>query len=116
MKKKNWDPKPKDNKTWWLASHCGPGTLDSNEICGFCGDTCLGCAARNTESISAVHEETCGGSGFWCKECGRFWAQDACGESNGEEHLSQDGAELSSKDGYVVCVCGNKLAKELESI
>lgn len=116
MKKEEWNPKPKDNKTWWLASHCGPGTLDSKEICGFCGETYIKCAKKNTESIADVHEETCGGAGFWCMECGRFWAQDACGESNEIEHRSVDGEVLLMKGGYVCCVCGNKLAKELKPL
>jgi hypothetical protein len=118
----NFKP-PTDVTTWWIAPHCGPGHTNRREICGFCGETCLDCALEATELVNGKHyqpgivleghEDGCGGSGFWCRGCSRFWAQDACGESNGSEHRAADGATLTvGDDGYVYCCCGRKLMKE----
>jgi hypothetical protein len=101
--------KPTNVSTWWLAPHCGPATLDHSEICGFCGETYLDCALANSKSIAENHEEICGGSGFWCAGCKRFWAQDACGESGWEMHQAADGARLTVQAGHAHCVCGRKL-------
>lgn len=109
---------PKDIKQWWLAPHCGPGTLDAEEHCGFCGRLVLDCARDMSEAVRLhperdhySHDETpCGGSGFWCSGCGRFWAQDSCGESYLGDMHSSDGAEQVVKDDKVYCVCGKHLA------
>lgn len=98
---------PRDVKQFWVAPHCGPGTLDGNDTCGFCGLPYLRCAERNSETIAEEHRQECGGAGFWCKSCGRFWAQDACGSSG--DPRAADGAELSVQDGYACCCCGNRL-------
>ena len=102
------DPKPKDNKTFWMASHCGPGTIDDSEICGFCGKTMGECARINTEAIKETGDQDCGGSGFWCSACGRFWAEDSCGESNDEPYSSID-EKCSRVDNTLYCCCGGKL-------
>ena len=107
-----WDPKPDDEKTWWLSSHCGPGTLDGNKNCGFCGKKHIECAKANTEAIKngKVH---CGGSGFWCPHCGLFWAQNACGEDSWSTHENVDEEKhLVLKDDGVYCYCGAKLFEE----
>ena len=101
--------KPDDNKTFWLTSHCRPGTPDENEICGFCGETYGDCAGRCTESVKNGRSIECGGSGYWCPECGRFWAQDVCGESYNGDLQCQDGTEQIVKDSHVFCSCLNKL-------
>lgn len=101
--------KPKDATKWWMAPHCGPGTTDANAICGFCGQTHQQCAVANTEEMRKHHRQACGGSGFWClnPNCGRFWAQDSCGESGYGEERSADGVSLIMSDNgkKVFCVC-----------
>jgi len=106
-----YDPRPKDNKTWFLAAHCGDGTLDDDEFCGFCGETHAECAKRCTEHQRDHMEQVCGGSGFWCYNpgCGRFWGQNSCGECDNDGWYSQDGAEVRISQGYVLCVCGQRL-------
>ncbi len=105
---------PTDIRQWWLAPHCGPGSLDINEICGFCGCSRKVCAES---AISSSDYITCGGCGFWCSEsktCGRFWAQDACGERFEDDYLSCDGAKLTDsfdEQGrrWITCCCGTQL-------
>ena len=121
---------PKDINQWWCASHCGPATEDTSECCGFCGEPVLECAKSFSEKIEqhpernhdgiidgSPHDDpeddmACGGCGFWCSGCGRFWAQDSCGESGSYEHHASDGAELARKDGKIYCVCGKWLMTE----
>lgn len=104
--------RPKDVKVFWEAPHCGPGTLDPKEVCGFCGSEKGVCARNTSDSIRHKDGEmVCGGSGYWCYGCGRFWANDSCGETFGTEMKSADGARMTEKDGRVVCVCGTLLAK-----
>jgi hypothetical protein len=118
---------PKDIKQWWCAAHCGPATEDTTECCGFCGRPVLECAKEFSKKIKqhpewnhdgsildAKHDDpeeemACGGCGFWCHNCGRFWAQNSCGESGSNEHQAADGAELEVRDGRVYCVCGQWL-------
>jgi|ERR1700730_16661892 len=121
MSKRSFKP-PKDIKQFWLAPHCGPGTLDPQDMCGFCGETRQECAKEATEFANEKHQlgpskmglgdnPTCGGSGLWCSECGRFWAQDSCGECDDLHLLASDGAEMKEKMGFAHCVCGKKLHK-----
>jgi hypothetical protein len=134
-KKKAFQP-PTDVKQFWVAPHCGPGTLDINETCGFCGDSHQECAQkfsdflRNaSEVLLLAYSKTmfgdhrdiekmgiecpCGGSGFWCSKCGHFWAQDSCGDSGGTSHQSCDGDSLDFDDNNnVLCVCGNRVMIE----
>lgn len=99
-----------DSHTWWMASHCGPGSVDSSDICGFCGQSAETCAKQNTNSIKDNHFQFCGGSGFWCTACGLFWAQDACGELyNTELRNVNPDLHLYEADGIVHCSCGNAL-------
>ena len=116
---------PKDIKQWWCAPHCGPGTLDTSKECGFCGANVLDCAKQLSEAVKEHPEwnfdgivngnehddpdSICGGSGFWCSGCGRFWAQNSCGESGTFEHHAADGVELELRDGKIYCVCGKWL-------
>ena len=113
---KAWDPKPKDDKTWWMKSHCGPGSLDGTELC----ECCLSqeeCARENTEWIKKHHEQQCGCSGFWCPACGVFYAQDACWETYGNEYETVNGVSLTEDaDGMLLCgECGIMLFKEPEA-
>lgn len=101
--------KPANIKQFWLAPHCGPGTLDPNDLCGFCGKTRQECAQANSESVRLHHKQACGGSGLWCSYCGRFWAQDSCGESYNTDLQSVDGTALTEDKGYVKCYCGKRL-------
>lgn len=102
---------PKDVTRFWQAPHCGPGTLDGTEICGFCGRSLIECADVNTESVATTGAQDCGGAGLWCKQCGRFWAQDSCGECNPPYLRASDGAEMAVKGEWSYCVCGNRLAQ-----
>ena len=120
---------PKDVKAFWVAPHCGPGTLDPKDECGFCGRPGRECAAEASEAVAAhpdwLHDgcdmgnddddpddgRACGGCGFWCKGCGRFWAQDSCGERFPGEMHAADGARQEVRDGKVYCVCGRQLAR-----
>lgn len=119
MSRRKHSTRPRDVKAWWKAAHCRPETADATEICGFCGANVLDCAAENSASINergielgGVNEDGCGGSGFWCRGCGRFWAQDSCGESSGAEHSAADGAKLKiGDDDFVHCVCGKRLMR-----
>jgi len=111
--KANWDQKPKDDKTWWLRSHCTPGTLDEKAMCAFCGETHEKCAKENTESIKEKHKQNCGGSGFWCPGCGLFFPQDTCGEQSGEDYKTLSGkrvhlVNLVSGEKFF-CHCGEYL-------
>jgi hypothetical protein len=120
---------PEDIKQWWCASHCGPATEDTSECCGFCGAPVLECAKEMSDKmrdhpeynfdgsqLGISHDDpeglACGGSGFWCSGCGRFWAQDSCGESSTYEHQASDGAKLVRRDGKIYCVCGKWLMTE----
>ena len=121
---------PKDIYQFWLAPHCGPGTLDKDEICGFCGETHEDCAGEFSDKIQDhpdwVHDGNllgdgqddpedkmaCGGSGFWCSGCGRFWAQDTCGNHTAQDHLASDEQELVLTDSSIHCVCGKKLMRQ----
>ena len=115
-KDKAWDPKPKDDRTWWKKSHCGPGSLDGSKLCE-CGETQHDCAQFNTENIFLFHEQKCGCSGFWCPKCSKFYAQDACWETYGLEYHTVSGQHVMLKDdGYLYCPCGAKLFKEPEAI
>lgn len=69
------------------------------------------CAERDSNEAGTYHRRICGGSGLWCRQCGRFWANDVCGESYNAELQSVDGAELTEVDGYVTCCCGKRLFK-----
>lgn len=112
------EPKPKDNKTWWIASHCADGTLDGNKDCGYCGKIYIECAREMSEAIKRSITENevkhcyaleCGASGFWCPNCGRFWAQDVCSESV-EEPWASDDAKCYTDDAKLLhCICGQKL-------
>lgn len=125
--------KPTDPKQWWEASCCGPLTIDINEMCGFCGDNHKECANKFSAFLKTATdpqleglnkssfgyppddmEIPCGGSGFWCSGCGRFWAQDTCGNYNGSAFCSSDDQELKLNDDNVFCVCGKKLMIERE--
>ena len=122
---------PKDIKQWWQSPCCGPLTIDDAELCGFCGDNVLECARKHSDYVRE-HPElnhdgmqngddqddpedtmTCGGSGFWCSGCGRFWAQDTCGNYNGTDHEASDKAKLRvDENRKVYCVCGKWLMTE----
>ena len=124
------DGKSTDIYTFWKASHCAPGTTDPTDLCGFCGETNAECYKKHTAHIAEHHKEAggdgeveaCGGSGFHCPKCNRFWAQDACGNSGGYEHQSADGKHLHIEDTYtldgirtgikVSCICGDWLFNE----
>ncbi len=124
--------KPTDVKAFWVAPHCGPGTTDQTKECGYCGRSYADCAKEFTEFLEKATQEDledynlsmwgypdaleerdnhpCGGSGFWCYKCGRFWAQNICGENSGAEHEACDGARLTiDPQGNVYCVCGQHL-------
>lgn len=120
--------KPKDITQWFSVPHCGPGTTDTTECCGFCGRNVLECAKLTTQSVKE-HPEwkhdggiigdgeddpekqmTCGGCGFWCSACGRFWAQSSCGDNFPGDMASADDKKQVIKDGKVFCVCGQQLA------
>ncbi|HUW47739.1 MAG TPA: hypothetical protein VMW36_03230 [Patescibacteria group bacterium] len=100
-------------KKFWIASHCGNGTEDENEICGFCGLTYGDCARKCTEEIKANNKMVCGGGGHWCPSCGRFWAQNVCGELYDGELMCKDNTEMIVTDdtddeaGGVFCSCGH---------
>ena len=115
MNRENWNPKPKDDKIYWLRSHCGPGNVNPDEICGFCGETQETCAKRNTETIKETNTanptECCGGSGFWCYECGLFYPNDACGETWDTDYETASGKKLVEKEGFAHCECGARLFK-----
>ena len=99
-----------DSHTWWLAQHCGPGSTDAEELCGFCGEPMRVCAHLNTAEIRTRHRQFCGGAGFWCPKCGLFWAQDVCGERfNAEFSNANPELKLTVKDGKVLCSCGEYL-------
>jgi hypothetical protein len=99
-----------DSYTWWMASHCGPGSTDKGELCGFCAEPQERCAQNNTDSIKISHKQWCGGSGFWCPSCGLFWAQNICGELfNAEFRNANPELRLTEKDGKVLCSCGEYL-------
>ncbi len=122
---------PKDIKQWWQSDCCGPCTEDTSEHCGFCGKPVLECARKHSDYVrdnpGLNHDGsilgdgyddpedtmTCGGSGFWCSGCGRFWAQDSCGNHCGSDHLSSNGAKLQTdKNRKVFCSCGKWLLTE----
>jgi hypothetical protein len=119
---------PKDIKQWWMTPCCGPGTLDSQELCVFCGETHQKCAELFSESVK-LHPEwnhdgsilgtpnddpedqtTCGGSGFWCSGCERFWAADTCGNLSPEDMRACDKAKQKVRGRKVFCICGKQLA------
>jgi hypothetical protein len=114
--------KPADPTVFWIAPHCGPGSTDPSDRCGFCGEKYIDCALACTAAANAglvvtgngdVDERAnvCGGSGFWCNGCKRFWAQDSCGESDGLEHRCADGSKLTAVNGRAACPCGRLLMK-----
>ena len=113
MTKENWNPKPKDDKTWWLMSHCGPGTLNEKDLCPFCGRTYKKCAEICTKLIKENHEQICGGSGFWCPKCGLFYPQDSCGETYDSEYQTWSGKQIIVKDNKVFCHCGEYLFNKI---
>lgn len=108
-------PEPTDITQWWMRPHCGPGSLNPEAQCGFCGETHQQCATNCTQELKAGKplRDFCGGSGFWCTECNRFWPQNGCGECfDPSDFVACDDKELTTVDGYVTCTCGNKLATE----
>jgi hypothetical protein len=117
-KRKEFTP-PTDITKWWKAPHCGPGSVDDTDECGFCGEPVIDCALEASKIVNDEHRqpgdgdygEGCGGSGFWCYGCNRFWAQDSCGNNDYESHRASDGAELVLNDdtGFVYCPCGRQL-------
>jgi len=113
MSKRSWNPEPKDDKQWWQRSHCGPGSIDPNGICGFCGEEHKVCAEKATKSIKDHHlydpEEMCGGCGFSCTKCHTFYPQDSCGEQDEGWFKSFSGKTLSIKNDIVYCSCGEML-------
>ena len=119
---------PKDIKQWWLAPCCGPLSLDIDEECGFCGESHRKCAEEYSEFVKQqptiyigdpdrnTPRDCCGGSGFWCSACGRFWAQDTCGNYELGDNRSADGVrqtireDVDSPEGCKVsCSCGHFL-------
>lgn len=120
MNKVEFKP-PKDILRWWRAPHCGPGSLDTKDTCGFCGENVLKCARRwsrackKDPSARECGETCCGGSGLWCSGCGRFWAQDSCGECFFNELKAADGAELTLDGEQVICCCGKPLFRTFET-
>ena len=114
--KEPWDPEPKNDKTWYKMSHCGPGSLDGTEECE-CGLSQEECARKNMASMFENFTQVCGCSGFFCYKCGVFYAQDACWETYGEEyHTVNNQYVILKDDGYLYCLCGAKLFKEPEAI
>lgn len=120
MSKKEFKP-PTDVSQWWRAPCCSPGTADKTKTCGFCGENVIDCALEATPIVNEKHlqpgdgdvrSEGCGGSGFWCLGCKRFWAQDCCGNCDYEGHQCSDGSSLSVVEGFVTCPCGHKLMRE----
>jgi hypothetical protein len=96
-----------DNKTFILLPHCGEGTINPNKICGFCGLTHKECAKSFTKSIKEDHKIYCGGSGFWCPECGLFYPQDSCGETNDTEFRTINGIKVIEAENKIYCgSCG----------
>lgn len=126
---KQFNP-PTGIKQWWEAPHCGSGSTNTAGVCGFCGDPVLDCAKRFSAFLrnaspedledmnkhtwgghSKKHDYPCGGCGFWCSGCGRFWAEDSCGEASPDMYSAADGAELETReDNFVYCVCGKMVA------
>lgn len=88
---------------WYQNPHCadpeGP-----DDLCGFCGEKNLKCAETCTESIKSENQLACGGAGFWCHACGKFYANDTCGET----YWTAEGI-LEEKEGFAYCKCGQKL-------
>jgi len=109
-KMKNWNPMPDNDETWWKRSHCGPGTLNGDELCE-CGETMHDCAQHNTEHMYDTGEQQCGCSGFWCYKCNIFYPQDACWETYGPDYISWSGKKVILDKGYIHCACGQKLFK-----
>ena len=108
-----WDPTPKDDKTWWQRSHCGPGTIDGSEMCE-CGKTKYACAQYNTKHIHLFLEMDCGCAGFWCPKCKVFYAQDVCWETYDDEYETLSGKKVElHDDGYIYCGCGERLYKKV---
>jgi hypothetical protein len=88
---------------WFMNPHCGPAE-GPDEICGFCGRKNLACAEECTESIKEDNRLWCGGAGFWCHNCGKFYPNDSCGET----YWAVEGI-LEVKEGFAYCSCGQKL-------
>lgn len=117
--------KPGDIHTWFRLPHCGSGSTNTKDICGFCGETNEACAKELTEevrkgrffyTIGVGNNLSCGGSGFWCPGCNRFYAQDSCGNYELDSMVSTDGAnplsvEVPGEPSHrqVSCICGYKL-------
>jgi hypothetical protein len=127
--------KPRDIKAFWKAPHCGEGSLDLDEECGFCARSQRECAEQLTDFFRNADDCQrknyaysmngegdldgpggclCGGSGFWCTGCGRFWAQDSCGNLNGSAHKAADGNKLQRIGEKVLCVCGKLIMWEFD--
>lgn len=111
---------PNNVGQFWIRQHCAPGHADPNEVCGFCGGTHQQCAEQGSLASQRNGDRGCGGSGLWCRECGRFWSQDVCGESYDTELVCIDGSELTVEDesevsSWILCSCGARLFKELYS-
>lgn len=105
-----YSPEPERIDQWWIRSHCGPGTLNDQDLCGFCGEQYRDCAQNCTESIRDNGVMGCGGAGFWCHHCNRFYPQDVCGECHyASEYVSVDGKSLIEREGKIYCVCAGYL-------
>lgn len=118
---------PQDITAWWCAPHCDVGCTDSEQTCPFCERTRKDCADEFTGWLSAatdrmVHalvtggwddgyllrEEPCACSGFWCV-CGRFWANDDCGNLDPQSHRASDNVRMMELEGRLYCPCGRAL-------
>jgi hypothetical protein len=109
----NWyiEKQIKDPKEWWIRSHCGPGSKDLNYFCE-CTKTGPDCAKANTEFIHKHQKQLCGGSGFWCWNCGKFYPNNVCMEVFDDEYQCIDGSILTKKQKYFYCGCEAILFKE----
>ena len=115
----------RDVNKYWKEKCCAPAFFDPADGCGFCDDTAGACAEKCSEAANAGlivtgnggvpgRSPVCGASGFWCRGCGRFWAQDTCGNHECEDHAAADGAKLTVVSGHVRCVCGKRLMEYVQ--
>ena len=101
-----WDPKPRNDQTWWMRSHCGPGSLDEDDLCDECGKSHRECAEHCTQHIKDYGEGYCFCSGFWCPSCGVFYAQDSCLEVYDDQYETLSGKKVHREDNDIFCDCG----------
>lgn len=131
MKKTNFKP-PTDVKQWWMAPCCGPGSTDPDKYECECGKSGRECARHTSDVVARVlqldpdqeggetavgdpdGEKVCGWCGFWCADCGRFWAGDTCGGSGIPDMNSADDTAMEVRGSDVYCVCGRKVATGYE--